>query len=384
MNKYLARKLAVACVVVSTSAFGQQRGFCDAILQYGIFDQYRVLDERSRYELTMSAYCRSSARSRADSLGGSIEQVISGNLTSSTQEVDQFCSSSFAEVRANHRYSSAVSKVSEVIANSWIRCIRENRGGVSHFISPTSDPARFTYKISFEPDGAPDSVVLDEWTMTGHTNCEGMPLAKGVSVNSGGREIQCSRNPASTVVVTVNTVGSTGTKNLRPITLAGYREGDSTGTPPLAPDPYYLVDNHKSSFLQSSGAHGGLVWGGVFWQTEVWISGVRYHRAVGMVPPNNGIARAEFVIPAGARYFRSIFGLAREDKNPNSYGHAGGKVFIDGIQVWQGNLSPQKRVTQLVIGVPAGARQLLLETDSQGSHWGDNTTWGDPYFSANP
>jgi hypothetical protein len=55
----------------------------------------------------------------------------------------------------------------------------------------------------------------------------------------------------------------------------------------------------------------------VYWQFEVWIDGLRYEHAIGMHAPDNGVGFAEFKVPPGANFFQTVFGFARDDKNPN-------------------------------------------------------------------
>lgn len=159
--------------------------------------------------------------------------------------------------------------------------------------------------------------------------------------------------------------------------------------PRLGPDPWYLCD-HPGSMTAWYSPGAGIFFHRVGWQEQVWIAGVRYDHAIGMHPgvnpanPDQGSAWAEFRIPPGARTFRTIFGMARQDIHPNDYGEALGGVSIDGRTVWSGMLRGPNRIVLPPIAIPAGAQTLRLFVDSAGSRWSDHTTWADPRFTASP
>jgi len=151
----------------------------------------------------------------------------------------------------------------------------------------------------------------------------------------------------------------------------------------LSPDPFYL-EAQRGFFLREFNIHGGLQWGRVYWQKNVWIGDKSYDHPLGMHAPDNGTGYADFKIPPGAKYFRTVFGLARDEKDPNpeKFGSAIGRIYLDGQAVWESGVSGPAAIHSPAIEIRVGAKELRLEVDSQGSNWGDQTTWGDPYFSA--
>ena len=166
--------------------------------------------------------------------------------------------------------------------------------------------------------------------------------------------------------------------------VAGGNSGSNRPAPPqiqLAPDPFFLSSS-PSSVLKQSNVHGGLQLGKVYWQSEVWIEGLRYEHAVGMHAPDNGVGYADFKIPAGANFFQTVFGCARDDKNPNQYGNAVGRIYLDDDLVWESAVSGATAMHTPSIPIPAGTKRLRLEVDSQGTNFGDQTTWGDPNFTS--
>ncbi len=147
----------------------------------------------------------------------------------------------------------------------------------------------------------------------------------------------------------------------------------------LSPDPFYL-DVNRTTLLVQKNIHGNIQWGRVYWQPEVWIDNVHYEHAVGMHPPENEIAYAEFKIPPGAMYFQTVFGLARQDINPTNYGTAAGRILIDGKPVWESTVSGPQALTTPRIPIPKGAKRLRLEVDPLGTNWSDHATWGNAHF----
>ncbi len=147
----------------------------------------------------------------------------------------------------------------------------------------------------------------------------------------------------------------------------------------LDPDPFYL-DANQNTLLAQANIHGNIQWGRVYWQPEVWIDNIRYEHAVGMHPPEKEIAYAEFKVPPGAKYFQTVFGLARQDTYPTSYGNVTGRIFIDSSLVWEGTVSGPQALTTPRIPIPKGAKRLRLEVDPVGTNWSDHATWGDSLF----
>ena len=174
-----------------------------------------------------------------------------------------------------------------------------------------------------------------------------------------------------------------------PSSAASVSAGSNVPPPPiqstqviLSPDPFFLAN--RQLVLTESNIHGRLQIGKVYWQEEAWIGGERYEHPIGMHAPDNGIGYAVFSIPLGARFFTTVFGLARDDKNSNSYGDAIGRVYVDENLVWTSNTSGSKAIHAPAIPIPPSAKTIRLEVDSKGTNWADQTTWGNPRFTSAP
>ena len=188
---------------------------CDAILQHGIFDKSNILDQESKFNMVKDTYCSSSSKNSELNYADS-----SVDLGLSHAETEQLCKSNFQQAMQNSNYKSVISTASATIANAWQACIRDNKGGLSHYIQPTADKSQFTYKIIYTPDGDPPDAHITSWDISNGASCK-RPPTSGQSINSGGYESQCTRNPNQSVIITVN--ADRGTKNLKTLELPPYR-----------------------------------------------------------------------------------------------------------------------------------------------------------------
>ncbi len=209
----------VFCSLLSANYVHAQSSVCDAILKHGIFDRSNTSDLKTRYELVKNAHCESEAKDRS-SAGGLGYGELFVEVSDARSESRKFCASSYQEVQENAIFLEAISKASPVIANSWTDCIRLNAAGVSHYIQPTSDPSKFTYKIQYTADGQPHATELVNWTISGVNSCQPAVPKQGQRIDSSRYEIQCSRKPSNMVLITANAIS--GGRNLRRVELPAY------------------------------------------------------------------------------------------------------------------------------------------------------------------
>lgn len=210
----------VLCSILSANYAYSQTSVCDAILQHGIFDKSNTLDLKTRYEVVKNVHCQSEAHNSETGMGLGYKDLFNVEGSDARSESRKFCTSSYNEVQENAVFLQAISKASPVIANAWSDCIRRNASGVSHYIQPTSDPTRFTYKIQYTPDGQPPATKLVTWTISGVTGCQPAVPQQGQRIDSAGYEIQCTRNASRAVLVTAN--AASGGKNLKSVELPGH------------------------------------------------------------------------------------------------------------------------------------------------------------------
>lgn len=155
--------------------------------------------------------------------------------------------------------------------------------------------------------------------------------------------------------------------------------------PRLPEDPFWLSD-HPELLLGQDNIAGGVQFNRVQWQEQVWINGIRYFHAIGMHPGTDPplVGYADFQIPTGARYFRALFGLARQDTAPGSLGDAAGRIYLDGTRVWEGRVIRTATLETPAIPIPPGTQVIRFEVDALGDRWSDHTTWANPRFTQQP
>jgi hypothetical protein len=201
--------------------------YCGAILNHGIYDEYNSLDQKAEFSLVKSIHCNASESTK--DYGGSIGYG-GFNLSGSSAKTESrnFCKSTHREYSDNSMYKKFVKTASEAIVAAWKTCVTRNKAGFSHFITPTSDPAQFTYKIIYINDGKPYKVRVNSWAVSEQITCSGK--INGEEIDSSGREILCKRNPNKPAIIIVN--AGSGTQHLKRVTL-----------PPYTPSPVACEDN---------------------------------------------------------------------------------------------------------------------------------------------
>jgi hypothetical protein len=175
--------------------------------------------------------------------------------------------------------------------------------------------------------------------------------------------------------------GSCGDVNAHPLGTS-----DGTLTPEGIALAGYLADgNHwiggGEEDPDNGNVLGGITFGKVYWQNDVWMNDVQYFSAVGMHGAGVGPSWATFRIPKGAKGFTTVFGQARQDGNSCST-VARGSIYADNVRIWSqvisGNWS--NAAVTATVALPANATVLKLAVDSVDSYVCANTTWGDPHY----
>lgn len=302
---------------------------------------------------------------------------ISGDYENFRENLDRQRRLSIMEFSDEHALSALTLTGLPEATDAWIQCMRANRRGLF-------------CRLEGNPEGTVFLLTI-EWVPP--IGLGGQKLKKvSEQITSEKGAAKYTENIPETLGEGTHTF--TITRSEKNVAVYGHIRGEvgSTGgahsttfyIPPVAltleENPYYIAD-HPESLIRSEGVHGRLQFNRVSWQEEVWISDVRYSHAIGMHPPDKSSCFAEFSIPRHARYFRSIFGMARFDEKPGAHGRALGKVLIDDELVWSATLSGKSVSQTHAIGIPIGAKVLRLETDSLGTNWGDHATWVESHFS---
>jgi hypothetical protein len=263
------------------------------------------------------------------------------------------------------------------VISAWADCMRANAKGLFCWLEGAPSGQTFTLWIEWAPDvGIAGSSLEDVRTLVVTDSGQASLAAEfPTTLNPGRYSTIVSRNNSSaTVRGTINGnagAGGFATSFFVPKFVAS-----------IAVPPIYLA-KHPALLIRQDNIHGGLQFGKVYFNSTVIIDGHDYTGdALGMHAPD-GVGYAEFQIPRGAKFFKSVVGLARQDINPNNYGQAICRVYVDQDLGWSQELrgTSAKLVS---IGIPSSARVLRLEVDGEGNNWSDHTTWGNPRFTSSP
>ena len=370
---------------------------CDGILQQGIRDSFQVLDDRAQYDLAHHQLCQNqilkhggSTSAEASGQWDVFSQGSGGYSESDYYEADNsFCRDNLDESYKKRKHRSLVKKVNRGIVAAWESCIAGNRDGFAHYIEPTSDPSQFTYRITFNSDGAPYEESISAWTTT-NVQCKSNDeevttrFINSKKVNPSGIRFLCTREPKTVSVITIDV--PRGGRNLRPLEIKNFKSSTMVKSQPQIKNtdsftgPVYLSPNN---LLENSvkNVHGRFTFNRTYWSSSVNVAGVNYRRSVSLHPKGKSgskspWAQASFNIPKGARYFRSIAGLAKREPCLPNRGHALVRVYIDGILSAKASIGRTASSiadwnSRNPIAIPANAKLLKLMSHA-GSNFDNN------------
>jgi hypothetical protein len=193
---------------------------CEAILRDGVFDKHRVRHLSARIAQAKSALCGFTESSQSFSV------EAHGKLAAVDQEA--LCTGSDDYLATNSNAEEIIDRANSLILNTFNECAIQNIGGVSHGIFTTDDPSVFTYQVQFTPDAskaAETFVEVDSFEVH-NTSCR-PPLAAESEIDQGKRTFICTRDPAESVIIALNTLDNRGTKYLQPIRLNAFTESQT-------------------------------------------------------------------------------------------------------------------------------------------------------------
>lgn len=218
--------------LASLSGFAQANPFCGDILEKGIYDVDSRLDSRASYQLAKSIYCASSINENDRSSGGGGQISYAGfgfgaNSTASSRRKSSqdFCDSNYDEYQSNDLFKRATKNINQGIVSAWSECITNNKSGVSHYITPSLNPEKFTYAITYTPEfnSKLETVKLDSLNIFGATCTENISedlVLGGPGIAGTIERGLCTRNPSDNVIIVAN--ASSGNRYLEPIELAAH------------------------------------------------------------------------------------------------------------------------------------------------------------------
>ena len=121
------------------------------------------------------------------------------------------------------------------------------------------------------------------------------------------------------------------------------------------------------------------------WENFNFISvkGVRYNYGFGLYPFDDKYSFCKFSLEdePNVRHFTALFGMADQGKRETGTGHFMGYVFVDGEQMWQGEIrgSNQTAATrEISFDIPAGATSIAFIVNSLGDKTCDYAVFLNP------
>lgn len=141
--------------------------------------------------------------------------------------------------------------------------------------------------------------------------------------------------------------------------------------------PVYLDDLEPFDVKQGEwplGRHGVLG----FDDRWVCVNGQYFDHGIGLIPPNNGVARVSFAVGGQARRIKGQVALNDYWHDNDSWDAVTFAIYKDGKEVWRSKaMKSKKRPESFDVDV-AGARVIMIETYAPKSSHDAHCVWLDP------
>ncbi|WP_202842425.1 hypothetical protein [Luteimonas saliphila] len=223
---------AVGTILVASicgSSNAQQAQMCNAAISTGIRDNYSIMTEQEQFELFQRRLCdvkfesHENFNSSAAGLGIDIpvaEAIIglSGSTESKRssfrEKYSSYCEANYFNAAYRSAFSANVSKVSAVLANTWLEChkmhtaawLAANQKGIYIDVTPQENFSDFTVTGKrYTPDTGP--MVVTDITPAGSFSCHrnGAPFGSGAKVDTNEFTFSCTKPPQKTVTISLDT-----------------------------------------------------------------------------------------------------------------------------------------------------------------------------------
>ncbi len=219
------KKILSICLIWTIASSVSANPFCGAILANGISDKYSMLDDRASYQLVKDIHCADavSENQKGSADGGNIGYAgftagLNKSRESAKRDSKWFCKSSYNQYQSKRKFKIVVETINEAIVSAWSDCMKNNRGFVSHAVTLSDNPRKFTYEIMFTPGiEKPFSVTLKTIQIDG-ASCK-KNIKDGITL--GSEKAICTRDPNSPVVIVANP--DYGGMNLKAISIPKYK-----------------------------------------------------------------------------------------------------------------------------------------------------------------
>lgn len=205
--------------------------YCGEILRYGIHDELSNSSDYADFKKAKRVHCSkevSSSKKDSDTsgdVGFKAFTLDASNYKSSTHSLsEEFCKMTYNEFSSKGKHRNAVRLINNGILNAWKSCLNSEVNQVVHWITPTSDPKQFTYKIKYikdcNPHYNPTGIKLSKFKITGATCDEALP--EGFSITTSGKTLTCTRKSKKDAVIITADVEKHG-DHIRAIELPAYK-----------------------------------------------------------------------------------------------------------------------------------------------------------------
>lgn len=143
------------------------------------------------------------------------------------------------------------------------------------------------------------------------------------------------------------------------------------------PNPVFVSDLSAFDVKQGSWPVG---FSGVLGYDDRWVcvNGTYYDHGIGMIPPNNGLARASFAVGGQARRLTGQVALNDFWHDGDSWDTVTFVIRKDGKEVWRSKPMKKKKMPEAFDVDVTGARVVTLETDAPNSAHDAHCVWLDP------
>lgn len=290
-----------------------------------------------------------------EGVGANVPGYFSGDWNRFQKERQRLRQSIRLDTRVEQSRSALTSVSLPGAVEAWLECIR-TKNAASVFVSNTvgsPDGTKFILNVTWKPDAsrAGEPIKIVRSTVPG--------LKRGENISFGETGYEFTR-PKADKDILLTVTGKSGRLNH---TFSLYVPAYKPETPSIF--PYFLgIKGLITCDTPGKNCFGPIIDGGF--------------NSIFTPPRGNRDSKAEFLIPRGARFFKSRIGTFH-----CSQGSAFVFIEIDGMRVWPSPAPtspnwPQMR--EVTLPIPEGAQRITLIANNAGNDWCDDVVWIDALF----
>lgn len=217
MRIFATTIICSAILIQSTTAIGSM---CDAILQFGTYDEHGTYTSNQRFEIVKNAICRSnittmqSAQNVGVNLGVDVVGIVEATLGVTTSEAnfqnnkDAFCRKDFSKINESSIAEVKIKRASEVIANAWSTCV-QNATGFKAWVVETPKKDGFTIHTRNNSQGVTGFQITSLNAIPSSVRCthdeQKASPKKPFYISTREATIACTKDPNKAIQISMNT-----------------------------------------------------------------------------------------------------------------------------------------------------------------------------------